>query len=321
MKQRPETLFSTQLPSGCLLYGNNPSIEDYLILELLPQRLNAKGPEIKTFLESELLAISKEKLYLESTLFESPKLYIIKDVTDKFLPLIQTYSFLVPIVMVGKNLRSTSKIVTYMGKHPSYQAVGIYGDEVAFLSAFIKYQLHKYNIQEEAVGTILTHVDTFNMVAQQVKSLKQFYSEEETLTATDIEKVLIPSSEISVFKVADAVTSKNLKAMINVFQKSEAIFQKEMIPLLRIIAKQFWDLLEMRRQMDLGQSAQQVINQATPLIPFNRRPQVIHNLSKWSAGGVLKAIIKLDEMEILAKQSHQWSADLMERYFLQMTKY
>jgi DNA polymerase III delta subunit len=321
MKLRPEILFTGQIPSGCLLYGNNPAIEDFLILELIPQRLNAKGSEIKTFLENELLEISKEKLYLESSLFESPKLYIIKDVTDKFLPLIQTYAFLVPIVMVGRNLKSNNKIVTYVCNHPTYQAVGIYGDEIAFLSSFIKYQLQAYNIKEDVVGAILAKVDTFSMVAQQVKLLQQFYSNGTTLTAADIEKVLIPPDVINIFKISDAVISKNLKVMIDVFQKSEIIFQKEMIPLLRVIAKQLWSLLEMRRQIDLGQSAQQTVSSATPMIPFNRRPQVIHNLSKWSVGGLLKAIVKLDEMEILTKQSHQWSTDLMERNFLQMTKY
>lgn len=85
MKQRPETLFAGQIPLGCLLYGNTPTIEDYLVLDLFPERLNATSAAIKTFTESELLAISKEKLYLESSLFESPKLYVVRDVTDKFL--------------------------------------------------------------------------------------------------------------------------------------------------------------------------------------------------------------------------------------------
>lgn len=321
MKQRPETLFSASVSSGCLLYGNNPAVEDFLILELLPQKLNARGSEIKTFIESDLLAISKEKLYLESSLFESPKLYIVKEVTDKFLPLIQSYSLRVPLIMVGKNLRSSSKIVTYMANHTSYQAVGIYGDEVAFLGSFIKYQLRAYKFQEDIVGAILNHLDTFNMVSRQVKLLLQLYSEGDTLNLEGLEKAMILPAEIEVFKLAEAVVSKNLKAMLDTFQKSEAIFQKEIIPLLRILSKQFWDLLNMRRQIDRGQTAQQVVNQATPMIPFNRRPQIIHNLSKWSVEGLLKAIVKLDEMEMLAKQPIQCSPDLMERYFLQMTKY
>jgi DNA polymerase III delta subunit len=109
--------------------------------------------------------------------------------------------------------------------------------------------------------------------------------------------------------------------MLDTFQKAGHIFEKESIPLLRIIAKQFWDLIALKRQMDKGVSAQQVVNQATPMIPFNRRPQLIHNLSKWTVRGLLNAIVKLDELEVLAKQPHLWSPDQMERAFLQMSKF
>jgi DNA polymerase III delta subunit len=298
MKQRPETLFTAQIPPGCLLYGNSPAIEDYLVLELLPERLTASGAAVKTFTESELLAISKEKLYLESSLFETPKLYIVRDVTDKFLCLLQSYEPFVPLVMVGKNLRSTSKIVTYMNAHLKYQAVGIYGDDQPFLSSFARYSLKDINLEPGVVETILNYLTTFANVRQQMRQLLQLYPKGSSITVEEVEKALIPTQPIEIFKVAEAVVSKNPKAMIDTFQKAQVIFEKESIPLLRIIAKQLWDLVALKMKMDQGISAQNVVNQATPMIPFNRRPQLIHNLSKWTVGGLLKAIVKLDELEI-----------------------
>lgn len=320
MKQRPETLFSAQIPSGCLLYGNAPAIEDYLVLDLLPERLNASGAAVKTFTESELLAISKEKLYLESSLFESPKLYVVRDVTDKFLGLLQSYEPFVPIVMVGKNLRSTSKIVTYVNAHTKYQAIGIYGDDQQFLSAFTRYKLKNLQLESGVVETILNYLMTFSAIRQQLNVVLQLYPAGESITVEEVEKALIPSQPLAIFKVAEVVVSKNPKAMIDTFQKAQAIFEKESIPLVRIIAKQMWDLIALRMKMDQGISAQIVVNQATPMIPFNRRPQLIHNLSKWSVGGLLKAIVRLDELEILVKQPHIWSIDQMERAFLQMVR-
>ena len=322
MKQRPETLFTTQIPSGCLLYGNAPAIEDYLVLDLLPERLNATGSTVKTFTESELLAISKEKLYLESSLFESPKLYVVRDVTDKFLSLLQSYEPFVPLVMVGKNLRSTSKIVTYMNAHIKYQAVGIYGDDQQFLSSFARYKLKNLQLESGVVETILNYLMTFSTIRQQLNVVLQLYpAGGVSISVDDVEKALIPSQPLAIFKIAEAVISKNPKAMIGTFQKAQTLFEKESIPLVRIIAKQLWDLVSLRMKMDQGVSAQNVVNQATPMIPFNRRPQLIHNLSKWTVGGLLKAIVKLDELEILVKQPHLWSIDQMERAFLQMVKF
>lgn len=320
MKQRPETLFSGQVPSGCLLYGNAPAIEDYMVLELLPERLNASGSAIKTFTEPELLAISKEKLYLESSLFESPKLYIIYDATDKFLSLLQSYEPFIPLVMVGKNLRSTSKIVTYMNAHQKYQAVAIYGDDQQFLSTYARYKLKHHQLESGVVETILNYLVTFSSVRQQMNVLLQLHPAGSSISLDGAEKALIPTQPIEIFKVAEAVVSKNPKAMIDTFQKAQGIFEKESIPLIRIIAKQFWDLIVLRMKMDQGVSAQNVVNQATPMIPFNRRPQLIHNLSKWTVGGLLKAIVRLDELEILVKRPHLWSIDQMERTFLQMVK-
>lgn len=320
MKQRPETLFSNSIPRGCLLYGNNPSIEDYIVLDLFPQRLKAAGVEIKTFTEADLLVASKEKLYLESSLFDATKLYVVREVTDKFLSLLQSYQPNVPIILVGKNLKTSSKIVSYVVNHPTYQAVAIYGDETAILTAFILHELKTYQKESGVEGVILNHLDTFASVRQQVNILKQAFSNEEVLTLSAVEKILIPSQSIDVFKVAEAVVSKSPRAMVDIFQKAQMVFEKEMIPLLRIIAKQFWDLLVLRRQMDQGQNAQQVVAGAKPLIPFNRRPQIIHNLSKWTAKGLLSAIVLLDELEILVKQPKSFSTDLIERNFLQMSK-
>ncbi|MCP5322983.1 MAG: hypothetical protein H6492_03140 [Candidatus Paracaedibacteraceae bacterium] len=320
MKQRPETLFSSYIPKGCLLYGNNPSIEDYIVLDLLPHRLNAAGVEIKSFTETELLAVSKEKLYLESSLFDVTKLYIVREVTDKFLALLQSYQAEVPIVLVGKNLKTSSKIVSYVVNHSTYQAAAIYGDDSEILTAFILHELKAYQKEPGVEGFILNHLDTFASVRQQVNVLKQVFSNEKVLTLSAVEKILIPSQSISIFKVAEAVVSKNPRAMVDIFQKAHVIFEKEMIPLLRIIAKQFWDLLLIRRQIDQGQNAQQVVAGAKPLIPFNRRPQIIHNLSKWTAKGLLNAIVLLDELEVLIKQPQSFSTDLIERNFLQMSK-
>lgn len=321
MKLKPEVLFNTKLSSCCLLYGNNPTIEDFVALELLPQRLGATRHEIKTYTESEVLAISKERLYFESSLFEPVKLYVIRDVTDKFLGLLQSYDGAVPLVMVGKNLKSSSKIVTHMNTHPSYHAVGIYGDDQQFLGAYIQYRLHGITLEPGVVGVILNHFSTFALIRQQVDVLRQLFTSEARISVEQVEASLIPAQQIEVFKVAEVVVSKNPKAMLDTFQKAEHIFEKESIPLLRIIAKQMWDLIAFRRQMDKGASAQQVVNQATPMIPFNRRPQLMHNLSKWTVRGLLTAIVKLDELEVLAKQPHLWSADQMERAFLQMCKY
>jgi DNA polymerase III delta subunit len=320
MKQRPETLFAGQTPSGCLLYGNAPAIEDYLVLDLFPERLSARGSAIKTFTEAELLTTSKEKLYLESSLFESPKLYIVRDVTDKFLSLLQSYEPFIPLVMVGKNLRSTSKIVTYMNAHQKYQAVPIYGDDHQFLSAYARYKLKDHQLESGVVETILNYLMTFGAVRQQMSVLLQLYPTGSSISVDEVEKALIPTQPIEIFKVAEAVVSKNPKAMVDTFQKAQTIFEKESIPLIRIIAKQFWDLVALKMKMDQGVSAQNVVSQATPMIPFNRRPQIIHNLSKWAVGGLLKAIVRLDELEILVKQPHLWSPDQMERAFLQMVK-
>lgn len=321
MKLKPEALFNAKISNGCLLYGNNPNIEDFIALELLPQRFGASKHEVKTYTETEVLAISKERLYFESSLFEPVKLYVIRDVTDKFLGLVQSYDDSAPLVMVGKNLKSSSKIVTHMNTHPSHQSVGIYGDDQQFLGAYIQYRLQGINLEPGVVGVILNHFTTFSLIRQQVDILRQLFGNEPHLTVEQVEASLIPAQQIEVFKVAEVVVSKNPKAMLETFQRAGHIFEKESIPLLRILAKQMWDLIALRCQMDKGASAQQVVNQATPMIPFNRRPQLIHNLSKWSVRGLLNAIVKLDELEVLSKQPHLWSSDQMERAFLQMSKF
>jgi DNA polymerase III delta subunit len=207
-----------------------------------------------------------------------------------------------------------------MNTHPTYQAVGIYGDDPQLLASYARYTLKGRQLESGVVETLLSYLLTFANVRQQINLLLQLYPGGASITVEEVEKVLVPTQSIEIFKVAEVVVSKNPKAMIDTFQKAQAIFEKESIPLLRIIAKQLWDLVSLKMKMDQGMSAQTVVNQATPMIPFNRRPQLIHTLTKWTVSGLLKAIVKLDELEILAKQPHAWSIDQMERGFLQMVK-
>lgn len=319
MKQRPEKFFSLPV-SGSLVYGNAPAIENYVVHTFLPRKLGAVSDEVKFFEEAELLQISKKALYFESGLFGAPKLYIVHNVTDKFLPLLEAYNQETPLVMVGKNLKSSSKIVAYMSQHPKYNVFPIYDNDAAVLNAFAQHELSAYALEGGVLHLLLTGTFSFTQLQQAIKNIQQAYSTSEQLTKSHIEPLLPQASSATLFELADLLLSKNASALMQAFYKDNTVLEKEPIPFVRIVSKQLWDIVKLLQATEKGKTPDQAISTLSPPLHFKRKPLVLAALSRWKLSSALKAIVGLDELEIQLKQSKGITLDFLERSFVQIAK-
>lgn len=319
MKLRPEKVFSTPV-SGCLIYGNEPAIEDYIAEKLLPLKIQANSEEVKVFEEAELLQISKEKLYLESGLFSAPKLYVVRNVTDKFLPLLESYAQNVPLVLIGKNLRAKNKIVMYINQHSKYSAVPIYDNDVAFISAFVQHELADYSLEPGVHNMLVSSSLSFLQLQQCIKNIQQAYSPSSAVSVKVIDSLLPQAFSSTLFNVADVFLSKNAGELMRVFYSSSDVLDKEPIPLVRVLSKQMWSLAELLKTINAGASPDQAITRSSPPIHFKRKPLMISALSRWTLLGCLRAIVALDELEVDLKKNKAATLDFLERSLVQMLK-
>ncbi len=320
MKQKPEYLYKGNIARGYLLYGNNPAIEKYLSELLLPIRFGVTSSQIETLTESDVLQVSKTALYLNTSLFNPKKLILIKEATDKILSVIESYRGSVPIVLVGKNLRANSKLVQIFQSHGSYIAVAIYSADFVFLRSFFEHELSNRTLDSECLQQLIDKTASFQDAQLLVSQLKQLCPSGECISWEQIQLLEVSQFSSEIFEVANVIVSKNAKAILTVFQKSGEVLEKEIIPLLRIIAKQIWELSELCRKISKGVSLTQAVKLATPKIPFPKQAQVIHNLSKWSIKGLLEAVIILDKVELLCKQQKLLNRPEIERYLLSLCK-
>lgn len=319
MKLRPEKVFSMPV-SGCLLYGNESAVEDYIAETLLPKRLQAAAAEVKSFEEAELLQVSKEKLYLESGLFSAPKLYIVRNVTDKFLPLLESYTQDAPIIMIGKNLRSKNKIVAHVNQHANYKSIPIYDNDVGFVSAFIQHELSGYALDAGVQNMLVSSGLSFLQLQQCIKNIQQAYPTESRLSIDIIDSLLPPASSSTLFNVADLFLAKNAGELMKTFYTNNAVLEKEPIALVRIIAKQMWSLADMLKTVAGGASPEQAVTRSSPPVHFKRKPLMMSAVSRWNLQGCLKAIVSLDELEVDLKQNKAATLDFLERSLVQIAK-
>lgn len=75
------------------------------------------------------------------------------------------------------------------------------------------------------------------------------------------------------------------------------------IPLLRVVAKRFWLLLDLRAAVDGGASAATAVEAARPPIFFKERPRVTAQLARWRTPAIRSALARLFDAERGIKRS------------------
>lgn len=92
------------------------------------------------------------------------------------------------------------------------------------------------------------------------------------------------------------------------------------ITLVRILMNQFRQLLILKEKILEGATAMLAVSSYAPPIHFSRRQMVMDNLQRWSYAALIKALIKLDEIEMLMKSSSQDQSVILERKILSLLK-
>lgn len=314
MKKKPEDLFSIKLPQVTLLYGNDPLVIDFLAYEFLPGNEKTKVVD-----QEEILQVSKTQFFEDGVLFDKPKCYTIENVTDKFLPIVeggvdQKSNF----ILIGKNLKTSSKIVQYLSGASNGVSVGVYAEDYGFLRRYLLHALSLYKVSMDVVENILQSLITFPLVAQFCKNAQLFFKAGHVITQEDALKLMGNKAEGNIFKFADLILSKNAGKLMRDISKMRDLLD---VSFVRILMNQFRQLLVLKEKTLEGKTAVFAVSSYTPPIHFSRRQMVMDNLQRWSYVSLIKALIKLDEIEILMKSSSsQDQSVVLERKILSLLK-
>lgn len=313
MKKKPEDLFSIKLSQLTLLYGNDPLVIDFLAHEFLPGKEKTKVAD-----QEEILQVSRTHFFEDGILFDKPKIYIVENVTDKFLPIIQGgLEEGAHFILVGKNLKTSSKIVQHINSASHGVAVGVYAEDYVFLSRYIFYALSSYKVGMEAVDYILQSLRAFPLVVQFCKNANLFFQEGDSITQEAALKLMGDKAEENIFKFADLILAKNSGKLMRDISKMRHFFD---VSLVRILMNQFRQLLILKEKTLEGSAASIAVNSYVPPIHFSRRQGVLDNLQRWSYISLVKALIQLDELEILMKSPSQDQSVALERKILSLLK-
>jgi hypothetical protein len=311
MKKDYPFLFQLPLESStCLVYGKSEDMQRYWLNEVLTPFLSSNNIRGHHFSEKEILSDSNTSLMQASSLFKKEEVWIINNVTDKSLSLLENKPSHHVYIFFAKELRSNSKLLQHMLAKKDEVAIDLQKLDHCFLTLAIKHAFQNYDCPSDVLSFLSKSIHSIQDLTTTLKSIKQIYKKSDLIQIETIQKMVRPSREETLWEIIDGLLFGTPSTIHTVFQKHSTLFQLDSIGTLRALIKKLMDLM-----------ARHVPAPSASPFPYPPSQRLALQLSGWSPYKILTALVAIDKLEHHIKQNNSIiTPDQIERLLLQLTK-
>ena len=304
-----------------LFYGENEGQK----IDVIQSNFNEFTKE-NTFKYNEKELIENKQLLFESiyskSLFESEKLILISEVTDKIFDLIEQIISDnvsdVKIILIAKRLDKKSKIRNFFEKEKITLTVPFYEDTPQTLLSIAKKILfeNKINLSSENINLIIerSQGDRINLKneLQKIISLSQ---NNKKLKLEEILKLTNLSENYSAGELVDNCLSKNKKRTLNILNENIPSSEDNIL-ILRTFLNKLKRLRKLRLNLDQNSNIDQVINSFKPPIFWKDKNIIKQQIKLWKLNDIESFIVDLNNTESLIKKNPQISNQIINNMIL-----
>ncbi len=308
-----------------LFYGENEGQK----IDVIQSNFNEFTQE-NTFKYNEKELIENKQLLFESiyskSFFESEKLILISETTDKIVDLIEQVISDnlsdVRIILIAKRLDKKSKIRNLFEKEKITLTVPFYEDTPQTLLSIAKKILfeNKINLSSENINLIIerSQGDRINLKneLQKIISLSQ---NNKKLELEDILKLTNLSENYSAGELVDNCLSKNKKRTLNILNENFPSSEDNIL-ILRTFLNKLKRLRKLRLNLDQNSNIDQVINSFKPPIFWKDKDIIKQQIKIWELNDIEVFIEDLNNTESLIKKNPQISNQIINNMILDKFK-
>ena len=308
-----------------LFYGENEGQK----IDVIQSNFNEFTKE-NTFKYNEKEVIENKQLLFESiyskSFFESEKLILISEVTDKIFDLInQIISDNVSdvkIILISKRLDKKSKIRNLFEKGKIVLTVPFYEDNPQTLITIAKKILTENNIilSQENLNLIIERSQGNRIsLKNELQKIVLLSQNKKKVDLSDISKLTNLSENYSANELVDNCLCKNKKKTINILNENIPSTEDNIL-IVRTFLSKLKRLRKLRLNLMESSNVDQKINSFKPPIFWKDKTIIKHQIKIWELNQIENFIVDLNNTESLIKKNPQISNQIVNDMILDKFK-
>ena len=291
-----------------LLYGENRGFKNQFIYENLSLEFKKN---IFKYNENEVFNDYKDFMtsILNKSFFEEKKLYIISNVTEKILVLIEDFISSniedITIIIVASILDKRSKLRNFFEKEKNTICIPFYSDQNRTLSFLASnfFKEKKISISQEVINFLVERCrgDRSNLNNEMNKIYNYAY-EKGKVSFDEVYKITNLAENYSVNELIDNCLAKNKKRISAILNQNN-FSDEDCILILRTMLNKSKRILKIKKEINDVSNIDSIISSFKPPIFWKDKEIVKTQIMNWDAIEIENLIYKINDIEFIVKKN------------------
>ena len=291
-----------------LLYGENRGFKNQFIYENLSSEFKEN---IFKYNESEIFNDYNDFIssILNKSFFEEKKLYIISNVTEKILVLIEDFISSniedITIIIVASILDKRSKLRNFFEKEKNTICIPFYSDQNRTLSFLASnfFKEKKISISQEVINFLVERCrgDRSNLNNEMNKIYNYAY-EKSKVSFDEVYKITNLAENYSVNELIDNCLAKNKKRISAILNQNN-FSDEDCILILRTMLNKSKRILKIKKEINDVRNIDSIISSFKPPIFWKDKEIVKTQIMNWDAIEIENLIYKINDIEFIVKKN------------------
>ena len=304
-----------------LLYGENRGFKNQFIN-------NNLSPEFKEnifkYNENEIFNDYNNFItsILNKSFFEKKKLYIISNVSEKILKLVEDFTSSniedITIIILASILDKRSKLRSFFEKEKNTVCIPFYTDQNKTLSFLASnfFQEKKISISQEVINFLVERCrgDRSNLNNEMSKIYNYAY-EKKNVTFEEVFKITNLAENYSINELIDNCLAKNKKRIGTILNQNN-FSDEDCILIIRTILSKSKRILKIINDISDGKSIDSIISTFKPPIFWKDKEIVKTQIMNWDAIEIENLIYKINDIEFIVKKNATNTLNIVSDFIL-----
>ena len=304
-----------------LLYGENRGFKNQFIYENLSSEFKEN---IFKYNESEVFNDYNDFIssILNKSFFEEKKLYIISNVSEKILKLVEDFISSniedIKIIFVASILDKRSKLRNFFEKEKNTICIPFYSDQnrtLSFLaSSFFKQK--KISISQEVINFLVERCrgDRSNL-NNEMNKIYHYAFEKGKVSFEEVFKITNLAENYSVNELIDNCLAKN-KRKISAILNQNNFSDDDCILILRTMLNKSKRILKIKKEINNIKNVDTIISTYKPPIFWKDKEIVKTQIMNWNASEIENLIYKINDVEFIVKSNTSNTLNIVSDFIL-----
>ena len=304
-----------------LLYGENRGFKNQFIYENLSSEFKEN---IFKYNESEIFNDYNDFIssILNKSFFEEKKLYIISNVSEKILKLVEDFLSSniedITIIFVASILDKRSKLRNFFEKQKNTICVPFYSDQnrtLSFLaSSFFKQK--KISISQEVINFLVERCrgDRSNL-NNEMNKIYHYAFEKGKVSFEEVFKITNLAENFSVNELIDNCLAKNKKRISAILNQNN-FSDDDCILILRTMLNKSKRILKIKKEINNIKNVDTIISTYKPPIFWKDKEIVKTQIMNWDSVEIENLIYKINDIEFVVKNNTSNTLNIVSDFIL-----